>query len=562
MGIPSFYKHLLQTVSGLTTTERSSGPPQVFALDLNCAIYHCARKRVQTTYSKDVHDIWEAELVQAVLVYIVELTRRVNPTEYVYVAVDGVAPMAKIKQQRARRFKSAVLAAEEARTRAAAELSDRTEEPLVRWDSNAITPGTTFMAKLTSALHSNQLQNALSAKGPTVLVSPADEAGEGEQKIMAFLRGRPTLTDVVVYGLDADLIVLALLEYGRSGCTIDLFREETEFGGGVKMSNTGTEECLYLLVSHLAQTIYKQWSSTLPAVSLSEFLGDFVGLMNLLGNDFVPHGMALKIHDGGVEHVLEAWQRARCRGLPPLVGTDDTGPIYTTATLAAILVALTAAEERWMIRGIRGKLEARVGGSGSKGGAGDRAVARMNDRPVEWAVETCMAELKHVRGEERPKWFLRQNWRHQYSKTALWGADVRTVVRVYFQAIAWTLRYYHGAFVDSTWYYPWLLPPLFEDIFAELGKSAAGLTTFNSITTSCSTAQLKPVEQLAMVLPITSFHLLPSELQTLSLRYPWAWPTQWNYFSLGRRFLWECEPVIPLIQPAQIQRWVEECKDS
>lgn len=513
-------------------------------------------------YTREAHEAWEAALIQDVLVYITELARRVKPTEVVYVAVDGVAPMAKIKQQRARRFKSAVLAAEEAAVRrgAAGTSSDRSDEsPLAadesppRWDSNAITPGTVFMGKLTSALRSDQLQRALNVK---VVVSPADEAGEGEQKIMAFLRRHPDMKDVVVYGLDADLIVLALLEHGRTGRTVDLFREETEFGGGVKMSNTGSEECLYLRVGHLAAVMHEKWSLQTPNISLSEFLGDFVGLMNVLGNDFVPHGMALKIHDEGVERVLEAWRNVRGRGLPPLV----VGSSYSVQTLRAILTLLAADEERGLIRGIRNKLEARVGGSGSKGDAADRAVARMNDQPVEWAAERCLAEQKHVRGEEKPKWFLRQDWRQRYSRAALWEADVGKAVSAYCQTLTWTLRYYHGEPVDPTWYFPWLLPPLFEDVSVELGKNPACLTL--PPPSSLSAESLAPLEQLAMVLPLTSFHLLPLELHGLPARYPWAWPTRWDYFSLGRRFLWECEPLIPLIQPVQIRRWVEECRDA
>jgi 5'-3' exonuclease len=69
---------------------------------------------------------------------------------------------------------------------------------------------------------------------------------------------------------------------------------------------------------------------------------------------------------------------------------------------------------------------------------------------------------------------------------------------------------------------------------------------------------IKPQEQLAMVLPATSYDLLPREYTRLVYDHPHAFPTDWGYYSFGRRFMWECEPLIPLIYPAQIVTWIED----
>lgn len=488
-------------------------------------------------YTPETAAAWEAALVTAVLGYIQAMTRIVGPTRAVYVAVDGVAPMAKIRQQRARRFKSAIAAAEEAAVRGR-------DASAPRWDSNAITPGTAFMARLTAALRGFK-----HAAGVPVVVSPADEAGEGEQKIMDYLRTHADIRDVVVYGLDADLIVLALLEHARTGRSVDLFREETEFNGAVKRAATGEEQYLYLHVGHLAGALHAAWS---PAgCGLGEFIVDFVGAMNLLGNDFVPHGLALKINDQGIEHVLQVLKGFKSR----LVVADGSGGAeggrYDWDTLRALFAVLAANEERWMLRGIRRKLETRVGSTTAKDEEA-RAVARLNDRPVEWAAERGVwVEERRVAGEEKPRLEFREGWRAEYYKHGLWGATPIDVVRAYIHTLEWTLAYYFGERVDQTWYYPWLLPPLIGDLteFQTPPPPLPAPVAFG----------LAPLEQLAMVLPLTSFHLLPAELHTLPLRYPHAWPERWEVFSLGRRFLWECEPLIPLVQPAQIRRWVDEC---
>ena len=472
--------------------------------------------------------MWEDRLIQEVLRYIKHMMNLVNPTDVVYIAVDGVAPMAKIKQQRCRRFKSSVLAAEEAQVKATA--AGKPYIAVERWDTNAITPGTAFMDRLAKGLH------GLRMAGKKVVVSAADEAGEGEQKIMAWLR-TTTHKDVVVYGLDADLIVLALLDNARSGRTVDLFREETEFGGGVKRDALGEEQYLYLNTGHLANAMWDTWAP--KGRSKAEFMMDFVGIMNLMGNDFVPHGMALKINDEGIEHVLEV-----AKNLPPLIRDE----LYNHTTLVQLLETLAAQEERWMLRGIRRKLEARTG-IGKDAEA--QAMARLNDRPVEWGAEKVLVEQKRVEGQEKPAWFFRPAWRSLYSQHALEHASVEDASREYMRALCWTLRYYMGSTVDMNWYYPWHLPPLLSDLTRYLKTHPESL----EVPTSTS-RPLKPVEQLAMVLPRTSFALLPHH-QDLPDRHPWAWPTAWSNYSLGRRFLWECEPLIPLIQVEQIQEWFQ-----
>ncbi len=529
---------MIQTIGGLTSRQRAGGPPQVFALDLNCAIYHCARAPAVGEYTHAEKEAWENRLIQQVLGYIQDMTRLVGPRETVYVAVDGVAPMAKIKQQRARRFKSAVLAAEEAVA---------TGRPLgERWDTNSITPGTAFMARLTTALRGFKIA------GVRVVVSPADEAGEGEQKIMAWLRSQPTaVKDVVVYGLDADLIVLALLEHARTGgaTTVDLFREETEFGGGVKRDALGAEQYLYLHCRHLVTALWNTWGngSSGSYTTKEAFMRDFVGVMNLMGNDFVPHGMALKINDEGIEHVLEVMKSLKS----PLV----KGAAYDPNTLATLLERLAADEERWMLRGIRRKLEARVGAGASTSAStkdpAARALAAMNDRPVEWAAEKCLVEARRVEGREHPSWFFRSGWRDIYRTEAVEGSDVSAVVQSYCHALSWTLRYYVGEPVDMEWYYPWHLPPLLGDVALGIRQNPHIL----ELPTVPLKEPLKPVEQLAMVLPATSFELLPQAgpWRMLPSVIPWAWPEAWPTFSLGRRFLWECEPRIPLVRPEQLR---------
>lgn len=512
--------------------------PQLFALDLNCAIYHCVHKlQKKLPYNDAIRTQWEAALIVSVVAYIKHIDAIVNPTETLYIGVDGVVAMAKIRQQRVRRFKSSVLADEEGRIKAQARGVPYVPTP--RWDTNAITPGTQFMAHLATALRAYAKTNP-----KKIIVSAADEPGEGEQKITAYIR-KYTPKDTVIYGLDADLIVLSLWTAVTENTKVDLFREEVEFGGGVKHNSLGDEQYLYMNIGFLATTLFEQYSY--PDQSRQDFICDFVGLMNLLGNDFVPHGMGLKIRDEGVETLLKLYRQK----MLPLVEKDATGTwIYNTSTLTKCMKELAEQEPRAILRGTKKKLEARVGSTASKEPE-LQALARYNDLPVTWAAESILVERKYTPDDEKPKLLLKHNWTEVYDAAALWGAKPATAAEYYLQSLAWTLAYYSGSPIDTTWYYPWLLPPRMETVVHVLETK----DTLHIPQTQRT--PLKPLEQLAMVLPQSSFNLLPPEFSQLPLLYPHAWPTQWAVFSLGRRFLWECEPLIPLVQPAHMKNWIE-----
>lgn len=532
MGIPSFYKHLLQTIVGITTKTRPK-TPQFFGLDLNCAIYHCVKKiQTKNPYVDENRIKWDSELINEVVAYIKMIRTIVNPSNMLYIAVDGVAPFAKMKQQRVRRFKSAVQAEEERRVRSQAQGVPYIQQP--RWDTNAITPGTMFMDALTKAL------KTYSKTDPTkITVSSADEPGEGEQKIMNYLRSKDWV-DAVIYGLDADLIVLSLYANAKQGIQIDLFREEVEISGGVKSDSSGKESFLYLQTSILSDALYEQYADK-DNQSKSLFLIDFVALMSLLGNDFVPHGMALKIREEGIEKLLAIYKdELTCS----LLHND----MYNREALKIIFQHIKEKEPQWMLKGIKGKLNARPFCHSRD--LADIAVSQMNDLPVKWAAELCMVDVMPSTDNERKQQYqLKSNWSEIYDKEALWGANPSKVANTYLEALEWTFAYYRGETIDTWWFYPWPLPPRAESVLQQLDKPIKIPNTLRE--------PIKPLEQLAMVLPMSSFTLLPQEYKDLGVMYPHAWPVSWPMYSFGRRFLWECEPLIPLIQPKQIKQWIE-----
>ena len=149
--------------------------------------------------------------------YLERLVAAVRPRKMLYLALDGVAPRAKMNQQRARRFCSAREAEEAAAAMAA--LRERSGGKAVesqkRWDHNAITPGTSFMAKLAAFVRAWAEAKVAANPALRVVVSDAATPGEGEHKIVDYIRRAsacPGFQDErhAICGQDADLMFLAL----------------------------------------------------------------------------------------------------------------------------------------------------------------------------------------------------------------------------------------------------------------------------------------------------------------------------------------------------------------
>lgn len=138
------------------------------------------------------------------------------------VLADGVAPRAKMNQQRSRRFRSAQEAKEKdedkvellkmLKSQNGGVVHEDTTNMMQKktWDSNAITPGTPFMDILASCLRywcSYKVNTDSAWEKVKVIISDATVPGEGEHKIMEFIRSQRASpehdpnTRHVIYGL-------------------------------------------------------------------------------------------------------------------------------------------------------------------------------------------------------------------------------------------------------------------------------------------------------------------------------------------------------------------------
>ena len=453
-----------------------------------------------SSIDSDGIQIWETALLQEVRKTVVEVWKAAGQPKKVVLAVDGVVPMAKIRQQRVRRFKSAWLRKQ---------LGNATDA----WDSNAITPGTAFMEKLT-----RELEGLAKEKGKGWAVSGIQEPGEGEHKIMHWLREGNGGKGAIIYGLDADLILLSMLQ----GLPLWLLRENQEFGGKLVQNADGEQEYTFMNIEEFKKRVGIQKDS-------KEETLNYVALMSLMGNDFLPHGVTHKLNDDGHECVMKEFRGMCQRGGWLVVEGRLQFPV-----LLEICKRWASDEEARMFHMIQKKREQASRGVG-------KGMDESEALPLEWNVEKDLLENGALLKEWREVYW---SWIHPCAEASV----KERVCAEYVYGCQWILDYYTGKKVNRAWMFPGWTPPLWSDL-ANWVKTHTEVPCIEA-----EDVEIKPEEQLAMVLPLDSWGLVrDKKLRRLPYLAPQMWPMKFEFFSLGRKWLWECEARVPVLTAVRLR---------
>lgn len=331
MGIPKFFRYISERYPLTSQLVQENKIPEFdnLYLDFNGIIHNCSHPNDDDAHFR----MSEEQIFTSIFTYVDHLFGKIKPKKFFLMAIDGVAPRAKMNQQRSRRFRTAK-EAREVREKAEARGEKLPEEKA--FDSNCITPGTEFMAKLSDQLRwfvNKKITEDANWRNVKVVLSGHDVPGEGEHKIMEYIRLSKAQPDYdpntrhCMYGLDADLIMLGLLSHDPHFC---LLREEVKFGPKRNSKNKGAEGTNYYLL-HLTlmreylDLEFRDIEQMLPFdYSLERVIDDFILLAVFVGNDFLPHLPDLHIHDNGLERLFDVYKKV----LPSLDGyINESGKI-------------------------------------------------------------------------------------------------------------------------------------------------------------------------------------------------------------------------------------------
>ena len=321
----------------------------------------------------------EEEVFQCIFDYIDRLFAMVRPRKLLYMAIDGVAPRAKMNQQRSRRFRAAQEAQEKDEEEQKLRENLRKEGIKVpdkvkseAFDSNVITPGTPFMGRLSAALQYYvhlRLNTDPGWRGVKVIMSDASVPGEGEHKAMHYIRqqrGKPGFdpnTRHVVYGLDADLIMLALATHepnfwilrevvfqANKEPDVPSARDQILGTGGPQKPMIARKPYQLLSVAVLREYLALDLQPVtvgghrveLPfPLDHERLYDDWVFCCFFVGNDFLPHSPTLEIREGAIDLIMTIYRQE----LPNLGGYICENGQPHLARVEQFVKAVSAHEE-------------------------------------------------------------------------------------------------------------------------------------------------------------------------------------------------------------------------
>ncbi|CAE8603451.1 unnamed protein product [Polarella glacialis] len=558
MGIPRFYRWLSERYPLINEQITAEQIPEFdnLYLDMNGIIHNCSHNDAGGLAVSEESDIF----VNA-FKYICRLFQIIRPKRLIYMAIDGCAPRAKMNQQRSRRFRAANDARE---AREKAEEMGEDTSGASHFDSNCITPGTEFMAKLTEHLCFfiyKKMQEDPLWQGVEVVLSGPETPGEGEHKIMDYIRTMKAQPDFdpnqrhCLYGLDADLIMLALASHEPH---FALLREEVVFGKRVtesveKRMLISKDRFQLLHISLVREYLDLEFASLKSAdlpftYTLERLIDDFILFCALVGNDFLPCLPFAEIGEGGLEDLFNVFKdhfRSADTANPWL--TSDCGVInfdqlakfcrkyaeIENSRLEAVV------EEQNFILGTR-----RMVGPSDAPDPPDKSDGMPNDPPP-------TAELARVQYYEVK--FSMDIDTHEGTQQR------RHVFQSYLEGLQWVMYYYFQGpdRASWSWYYPYYHSPMLFDVAQYDKLSNPGIKLEVG-------GPFKPFQQLMGVLPYNSKTFLPQcyhwlfespESPILSF-----YPKKFEVDMDGVRVPWGGVTLISFIDPSRLLEAMAEAE--
>lgn len=562
MGVPGFFKWLLDIEKKNKNLIRCGINKKIkyLMLDANCLLHPCVNHVIQKIKSNNVNNKHnysrvkvEEEIWELITNRIDEMINTLQP-EILYIAIDGVVPISKILQQRQRRHKYYY----------DNDIASKNEicNDIYPISSIELTPGTDYMERI----HLKMIEYLKKKKKIKYIYSSYHEEGEGEHKILKYIKTNIKDNDaIVIYGLDADLLFLALsaMITTKDTCTegIDMYimREKPVFQNKeVDLDDSSNTEYNYVEIKELYNVI----SNTTINIPVP----DFIVICYLIGNDFMPHLLTITFKKKGLDKLINAYENVIKK-----IGKDKTIVEKNKDSMFAInydflheLFIEIQYTERNIWRNInRPYRHTETNGSKgpyrhteTNGSIGPKRHTETNGSKGHTGSNGPAGPMVNTITEDKIEFKDENEYYNHYlgiNELEINKNTKKYIVLKYIEGIEWCMNYYLNNRNSWSWGYSYPIAPLIQDIITyfpyqphqpNIGKDGSTKGGYDG-------RLLCPMEQLILAIPRETYkYVLSTELidklrenKIIGYMFPLSYSIDINKDDL----YWKCPVSIPTV---------------
>ena len=466
MGIESFFGAYILPKYRSCIRKNNNKLGKISSLMIDCnGIFHNSAQKIYGygKYSAPMLGNQRTLLLEDIIVKLDEIITTISPEDNFILAPDGVAPVAKLNQQKSRRFLSSA-------------------ERTIEFDSNQFTPGTKLMMDIDKYIDEWIYKSENLPRN--TIYSSHNEKGEGEHKIFEFARQGKIKGNGshVLYGLDSDLIILSLLSPLEK---IYLMRED--YSSVVDIQ----------ILRKLIKTEFE-----FKGCDQERLLKDFSVIVMFAGNDFLPKLPSFTetrdfieqftiIYKSNKEHIIDSTNKINFRVLMKLFEKYD---------------------ERYNLE--------KVINEDLHAYPYNEILESMSENDIDMKL----FEAKWYNKQFKPR--TNELNKFYKDKKYFDGSDIAKMCIEYLKTMGWVYRYYTDGHlsVSNTHFYPYIYAPMadsiktmLEKLFKDDKKMPERLQRLHDVDQHFF--EITSNHQLMMVLPPKSIDIIPYKLRKVYTKY-------------------------------------------
>lgn len=492
MGIPTYFKYLLEKFSDEIIV--TSDNIDFFYIDFNSIIYNCFYENPSHFSQINNRKLFHNHILQKTL----SLCKVVNPRKEVFIAWDGSIPVAKVHQQRSRRYKAQY---------ESFVLKKTSEDNNI---SHYACPGTEFMYELSLLFQSkiNWMRDNLE-HCPRIIISTSEQFGEGEHKILSRIKETDLNdTTIGVFSPDNDLLsLLALLNLNNTN--IYLLRFMDIMIASLLDKDIEPDKVIYISINMISSKFIEEEKE--PQFHSQSLLLDYNFLLSIVGNDFVVSHPYLKIKSKGFDKLLKIYKGIRMKRNNEFLIDRET--FHVNDSFFLDIIRELVLRENQEFYSFHSFLQFQKTHPDNR--IDDKEELSVMKKEEQKLQHLYMCNPKHPLYSMYKKTFFQTidfrlskfdpvQFRKQYYSHFLWEKEknednVKEMVMEYLKSLKFTLLYYNKKCPCFHYYYKFRSAPLFSDVLYYL---ESGLININELDfKEASKKPISPLMQLFLILP-------------------------------------------------------------